>query len=83
MERFPQVLLNVPVKDRDGLEGAHVVWDAVSAAEEALNGSGRVLVRASGTEALVRVMVEAPTEGDAKAHAETIASVVAGALGSG
>jgi phosphoglucosamine mutase len=82
MQRFPQVLLNVPVTDRDRLEGAQTVWDAVGAAEEVLNGAGRILVRASGTEALVRVMVEAPTEEDAKAHAETIASVVARAIGS-
>jgi phosphoglucosamine mutase len=83
MERFPQVLVNVPVSDRDRLEGAQMVWDAVEAAEGVLNGAGRILVRASGTEALVRVMVEAPTEEEATAHAETIASVVARALGNG
>jgi phosphoglucosamine mutase len=83
MDRFPQVLVNVPVTDRDRLEGAQMVWDAVGAAERALEGVGRILVRASGTEELVRVMVEAPTEEEAKAHADTIATVVAQELGNG
>jgi phosphoglucosamine mutase len=82
MERFPQVLLNVPVADRDRLEDAQAVWEAVRAAEEALNGSGRVLVRPSGTEALVRVMVEAPSDEEARTHAEAIAAVVERSLGS-
>jgi phosphoglucosamine mutase len=81
MRRFPQVLLNVPVSDRDRLDGAQEVWHAVGAAEQALGTAGRILVRPSGTEALVRVMVEAPTEQEAKAHAETIATVVERSLG--
>jgi phosphoglucosamine mutase len=76
MQRYPQVLVNVPVTDLDRLEGAGDVWDAVEAAEHALDGTGRILVRASGTEALVRVMVEAPTEQEAKVHADAIAAVV-------
>lgn len=76
MERFPQVLLNVPVRYRDGLDGASEVWTAVERAERALGEAGRVLVRASGTEPLVRVMVEASTESDARAHAEAIAEAV-------
>jgi phosphoglucosamine mutase len=60
MEKFPQVLLNVRVGDRDALERAREVWDAVDRESQALEGEGRVLVRASGTEPLVRVMVEAP-----------------------
>jgi phosphoglucosamine mutase len=81
MQRFPQVLVNVEVTDRDGLEGAGSVWDAVTGAEARLGGSGRILVRASGTEALVRVMVEAPTESEAREHAEAVAGVVARDLG--
>jgi phosphoglucosamine mutase len=60
MEKLPQVLLNVRVGDRDALDGSREVWDAVDRETQALAGKGRVLVRASGTEPLVRVMVEAP-----------------------
>jgi len=81
MRRFPQVLRNVPVADRDGLEDAAAVWESVRASQEALGNAGRVLVRASGTEPLVRVMVEAETDDLATAHAEQIAKVVEAALG--
>ena len=62
MERLPQVLENVEIADREALEPASAVWEAVERESAALEGRGRVLVRASGTEPLVRVMVEAPTE---------------------
>jgi phosphoglucosamine mutase len=81
MRRYPQVLENVLVEDRGGLEGAREVWGAVEAAERALGDGGRVLVRASGTEPLVRVMVEAESEDAAKTHAETIAERVRDSLG--
>jgi phosphoglucosamine mutase len=81
MRRFPQVLENVRVRDRAGLESAEEVWAAVRAAEAELDGEGRVLVRASGTEPLVRVMVEAPGEEAARRHAEAVARVVRRALG--
>jgi phosphoglucosamine mutase len=76
METFPQVLLNVPVRDRSALEGAEEVWRAVRQAESALGERGRVLVRASGTEPLVRVMVEAAVDEEAHRHAEAIAAAV-------
>lgn len=82
MRRFPQVMRNVPVQDRAALEGAADVWQAVSKAEEELGDSGRVLVRASGTEPLVRVMVEAPSDDLAAHHADAIAGVVGRVLGS-
>jgi phosphoglucosamine mutase len=82
MQRFPQVLLNVPVADRDCLDDARAVWDAVGAAEKSLGDRGRVLVRASGTEPLVRVMVEAASEEDASRHAEAIGQAVRESLGS-
>jgi phosphoglucosamine mutase len=63
------------------LEDANEVWDAVRAAEAELDGSGRVLVRASGTEPLVRVMVEAETEELARRHADALAERVRRALG--
>ncbi|HEX9313091.1 MAG TPA: phosphoglucosamine mutase [Actinomycetota bacterium] len=81
MEKFPQVLLNVEVSDRGGLDSAEAVWAAVRSAEGALGARGRVLVRASGTEPLVRVMVEAPTEEDARLHAEAICGAVRASLG--
>ena len=65
MEKLPQRLVNVRVRERGALESAPEVNEAVSAAGEALEGRGRVLVRPSGTEPLVRVMVEAPTEEEA------------------
>jgi phosphoglucosamine mutase len=61
MEKLPQVLENVEIADRGAIEGASAVWDAVEREQAGLDGRGRVLVRPSGTEPLVRVMVEAPT----------------------
>ncbi|HEY4450109.1 MAG TPA: phosphoglucosamine mutase [Solirubrobacteraceae bacterium] len=66
MSKLPQRLVNVRVRDRGALEHAQEVAAAVAAAERELAGRGRVLVRPSGTEALVRVMVEAPTEQEAE-----------------
>ncbi|WP_276684524.1 phosphoglucosamine mutase [Slackia piriformis] len=76
MTRFPQTLINVRVKDKHALDGDEAVWGAVRAAEDAMGDSGRVLVRTSGTEPLVRVMVEAETQDVADAHARAIADVV-------
>jgi phosphoglucosamine mutase len=81
MRKFPQVLRNVPVNHKERLESADEVWEAVRGVERTLDGSGRVLVRASGTEPLVRVMVEAETEADAAAHADALAAAVEAALG--
>jgi phosphoglucosamine mutase len=81
MRRYPQSMVNVQVRDREALHGAEPVWEAVSGAEAELGERGRVLVRASGTEPLVRVMVEAETEHDAAVHASSIADVVRAELG--
>jgi len=81
MRIYPQVLLNVPVRDRDALEADDAVAAAVRSAEGALGDAGRVLVRASGTEPLVRVMVEAETAEVAEARAEEVANVVRARLG--
>src|SRR3954451_21348657 len=59
-KRLPQTLENVRVADRGAIEGAEGLWAAVDEENRRLEGRGRVLVRASGTEPLVRVMVEAP-----------------------
>lgn len=55
MTKFPQTLINVRVKDKHALEGNAPIWDAVHAAEAEMGDTGRVLVRTSGTEPLVRV----------------------------
>lgn len=81
MRRYPQVLEGVRVGDRVGLDNAEAVWEAVRRAEAALGERGRVLVRASGTEPLVRVMVEAETEEEAQRHTRAISETVASALG--
>jgi phosphoglucosamine mutase len=62
MEKLPQVLENVEIANREAIEDADAVWEAVERENAALEGRGRVLVRPSGTEPLVRVMVEAPTK---------------------
>ena len=76
MTVFPQVLINVRGVDRSALEGHSVVADAVKVEEAALGDSGRVLLRASGTEPMVRVMVEAADQATAEAVAERLAAVV-------
>ncbi|MBA3551540.1 MAG: phosphoglucosamine mutase [Actinobacteria bacterium] len=81
MQRFPQVLESVSVPEPARLDGSAGVSDAIRAAEEALGAEGRVLVRASGTEPVVRVMVEAATEEEACRHAGRIAVAVRAALG--
>ena len=81
MRRYPQRMVNVEVEDREALEGADEVWTAVRAVEASLGDEGRVLVRPSGTEPLVRVMVEAETEALAVRHADELAGVVARSLG--
>jgi phosphoglucosamine mutase len=81
MRRLPQVLVNVRVADRHALEGATAVWQAVEQEQARLGDRGRVLVRPSGTEALVRVMVEAETQEEATATADRLAAVVTTELG--
>ncbi len=72
----PQVLVNVPVPDSELLAGAEAVWSAVAEEQERLGDRGRVLLRPSGTEPLVRVMVEAPGDGVAEGIAERLARLV-------
>ncbi|MBM3716213.1 MAG: phosphoglucosamine mutase [Actinobacteria bacterium] len=75
MTVYPQVLVNVRGVDRDGVKD-EVVQAAVAESTAELGDSGRVLLRASGTEPLVRVMVEAADEQTARAHADRLADVV-------
>ena len=62
MTRFPQVLVNIRVQNKQALNGHPVIAEAVRLAEQKLAGRGRILVRPSGTEPLVRVMGEGPRE---------------------
>jgi phosphoglucosamine mutase len=81
MEKLPQRLVNVRVRERGALASATDVNEAVSVAGEALEGRGRVLVRSSGTEPLVRVMVEAPTDDEAEEVCGRLAALVELELG--
>lgn len=76
MTRFPQTLVNVRVSDKQAVAESSAVAAAVKAAEEALGSDGRVLLRPSGTEPVVRVMVEALDARAAEEHARAIAAVV-------
>jgi phosphoglucosamine mutase len=75
-ERLPQLLENVRVADRGAIEGAKELWSAVDDENSKLDGRGRVLVRPSGTEPLVRVMVEAPSEEECKAISGRLVALV-------
>jgi phosphoglucosamine mutase len=80
MAKFPQILVNVEVADREAISDAADVWAAVEREDDALRGRGRVLLRPSGTEPLIRVMVEAPETGEAEAVAARLAGVVRSSL---
>ena len=78
--RYPQVLINIPVADNDvkkAVMASPLLAQAIQREEAGLNGEGRVLVRPSGTAALMRVMVEAKTEETARATAQRLADLVA------
>jgi phosphoglucosamine mutase len=77
VRRLPQTLVNVRVGDRAAVASSGAVADAVAAAERDLGDNGRILLRPSGTESLVRVMVEAATQ----EHADEIAARVAAVVG--
>jgi phosphoglucosamine mutase len=76
MQRLPQVLINVRVADKAAVADSSAVRDAIDAVEAELGEEGRVLLRPSGTEQLVRVMVEAPAQHTAQAAADRLAGVV-------
>jgi len=75
MTRLPQVLRNVRVAGK-GMEVSAAIADDIAAVEAELGDHGRVLIRGSGTEPLVRVMVEAPTVAEAEAAADRLAAAV-------
>jgi phosphoglucosamine mutase len=81
MQQFPQVLINVGGVAKENLPQSTVIADAVAAAEKTLGEDGRVLLRASGTESLIRVMVEASSDNLAQEIASSLAAVVKAELG--
>jgi phosphoglucosamine mutase len=81
MTRFPQVLINIKVQDRKALNGHPVISEAVRLAEQKLEGRGRILVRPSGTEPLVRVMGEGPREDELMDVVSALSDVVRAELG--
>ena len=83
VEKFPQILVNVGGVDKGALDSNAAVRAALMQAEEELAGRGRVLLRPSGTEPVIRVMVEAATSEDAERLAGAIASVVSSELALG
>jgi phosphoglucosamine mutase len=78
---FPQLLVNVRVKERKPLEQLPRVTDEIQACEVELSGSGRILVRYSGTEPLLRVMVEGPEEGQVQRLADRVAGAIRAEMG--
>ena len=80
-EKLPQRLVNVELTDRDALDSAAGLWEAVERESAALEGRGRVLVRPSGTEPLVRLMVEAPNDAECEEIVERLADAARRELG--
>jgi phosphoglucosamine mutase len=78
---FPQVIVNVRVREKKPLDSIPSIQAQIRAAEKDLEGRGRVVIRFSGTEPLARVMIEAEDEGAMKRHAEAIAAAIRVELG--
>jgi phosphoglucosamine mutase len=81
LKNYPQVILNVKVREKKPLDTIPSVVAAIAAAEQELAGTGRVVIRYSGTEALARVMIEAESEKTMRHHAEAIADAIRAELG--
>ncbi|WP_348262168.1 phosphoglucosamine mutase [Telmatobacter sp. DSM 110680] len=78
---FPQVIVNVKVREKRPLDSIPAIAERIRAAEEELKDSGRVVIRYSGTEALARVMIEAESEEAMRRHADSIAEAIRSELG--
>jgi phosphoglucosamine mutase len=81
MRKYPQLLINVKVTDKHKVTENEKVKEIISTVEQEMNGNGRILVRPSGTEPLVRVMAEAPTEEQCREYVERIVAVVKQEMG--
>ena len=82
LEIFPQILLNVRVREKPDIDSIPDVHESVAAAQASLDGRGRLLVRYSGTEPVLRVMAEGPDEGELRELAGRIAEAARRRLGS-
>ncbi|MGI6554628.1 MAG: phosphoglucosamine mutase [Bacillota bacterium] len=78
MKKLPQTMVNVRVKDKEAAQKSEALAKALKAAEEELGNTGRILVRPSGTEPVIRVMVESPTEEQCTEIADRVAAVISG-----
>ena len=76
LKTYPQVIVNVRVREKKPLDSIPAVAEAIAQAEQALAGTGRVVIRYSGTEALARVMIEAEDETLMQHHAQAIANAI-------
>jgi phosphoglucosamine mutase len=81
LKTFPQVIVNVKVREKKPMAEIPAVVEAIAAAEQALAGTGRVVIRYSGTEALARVMIEAEDEAQMTRHANAIAAAIRAEIG--
>lgn len=81
LQVFPQVIVNVRVREKLPLDQIPAVAESIHRAETELNGAGRVVVRYSGTEALARVMIEAESEARMREHADRIAQAIRSEIG--
>ena len=81
LKTFPQVIVNVKVREKRPLESIPSIAETIRSAENELADSGRVVIRYSGTEALARVMIEAEDEPTMRHHADTIANAIRAELG--
>lgn len=80
-KEYPQVLINVPVKDKKSWKDHQAILDVIKEVEDEMGDEGRVLVRPSGTQNLLRVMAEGPTEEETKAYVDRIVKVVEDEMG--
>jgi phosphoglucosamine mutase len=81
MQEFPQRLVNVRVREREGWEANDAIASALRSAERQLEGRGRIFVRPSGTEKMIRVMAEGPDAAEVDALVESVAAAIRSALG--
>lgn len=81
MKKFPQLLINVKVQDKQAVMENEKVKAVIEEVEKEMNGNGRILVRPSGTEPLVRVMAEAPTEDECQRYVKKIVEVIKSEMG--
>ena len=81
MQKFPQKLVNVRVTDKYHVTDNAKIKSVIEEVEAEMDGNGRILVRPSGTEPLVRVMAEAPTEESCEAYVNRIVEVVKAEMG--